>query len=319
MNNETNRYDVIIIGGGAAGMTAAIFTCRKKLRTLIVTIDVGGQNLLAENEENYPGYLDLSGPKLMSIFEKQAKKFGAEFVFGKVNKVEKMESSFLVGLANGESYEGRALILAYGKVPRPLGVPSEDKFMGRGISTCATCDAPLFKGKTVAVVGGGNSAIEAVELLTKFAKKVYLIHRRDAFRADEVTVEKLRSNKNVEFVLNSVPVEIKGEKFVAAVVVEDVKNKNREELKVDGVFIEIGYVVDTSFVRHLVEINENNEIVVNNACETREPGIFAAGDVTNVPYKQTVISAGMGATAGLSAYNYIMKIEGKSGAKIDWS
>lgn len=318
MDSE-NKYDVIIIGGGAAGMTAAIYTCRKKLKTLIVTIDVGGQNLLTEHEENYPGYLELSGPKLMSIFEDQARKFGADFVFGKANKIEKTPSGFNVSLANSEEYECRALILAYGKVPRSLGVPGEDKFMGRGVSTCATCDSPLFRGKRVAVVGGGNSAIEAAELLSKFATHVYVVHRRDAFRADEVTMEKVKNAKNVEFVLNSAPVEIKGDKFVAGAVVEDVNTKQRRELKVDGVFVEIGYIVDTSFVRHLVEINKSNEITVNNNCETTHAGIFAAGDVTNVPYKQTVISAGMGATAGLSAYNYIMKLEGKPGAKIDWS
>jgi thioredoxin reductase (NADPH) len=312
-------YDVIVIGGGAAGMTAAIYTCRKKLKTLVVTIDVGGQNLLTEHEENYPGYTELSGPKLMSIFEGQARNFGAEFVFGKANKVERIDNGFRVSLANDEKYTCRALVLAYGKVPRALGIPGEDRFMGRGVSTCATCDAPLFKGKTVAIVGGGNSALEAAELLAKFSPKVYLIHRRDAFRADEITVEKVKNYGNVEFILNSVPAEIKGDKFVSGIVVEDANTKKRRSLEVNGVFVEIGYIVDTSFVKHLVGVNAANEIIVNNHCETKEPGIFAAGDVTDVPYKQTVISAGMGATAGLSAYNYLMKLEGKTGAKIDWS
>ena len=316
---STNLYDVIVIGGGAAGMTAAMFTCRKKLRTLIVTIDVGGQNLLTEIEENYPGYMDMSGPKLMSIFETQAKKFGAEFVFGKSKKIEKKGPNFLVTVANVESYESRSIILASGKVPRTLGIPGEEKFMGRGVSTCITCDAPLFKSKRVAVIGGGNSAVEAAELLAKFASHVYLIHRRDAFRADEVTIEKLRSANNVELVLNSVPVEIKGGKFVASVITENVNTHDKKELNVDGVFIEIGYIVDTDFAKDFVKVNNEKEIIVNERCETGYPGIFAAGDVTNVPYKQTVISAGMGATAGLSAYNYLMKLEGKPGAKIDWS
>lgn len=320
MSIATNGfYDVVIIGGGAAGMTAAIYTCRKKLKTLIVTIDVGGQNLLTETEENYPGYVDLSGPKLMSIFEEQAKKFGAEFTFGKAKKVEKNGNNFILTLANGESYESRVLILAFGKVPRALGIPGEEQFMGRGVSTCSTCDAPLFRNKRVAVVGGGNSALEAAELLTKFATYIYMVHRRDAFRADEITVEKVKAAENVEFALNSVPVEIKGDKFVRGVVVEDVNTKERKELKVDGVFVEIGYIVDTEFVKDFVKLNEAREIIVNEYCETGYPGIFAAGDVTHVPYKQTVISAGMGATAGLSAYNYLMKLEGKPGVKIDWS
>ncbi len=315
----TDLYDVIVIGGGAAGMTAAIYTCRKKLKTLIITIDVGGQNLLTEQEENYPGYLDLSGPKLMSIFENQAKKFGAEFAFGKAKTVKKNGNNFIVTLANDESYECRALILAFGKVPRSLGIPGEEKFMGRGVSTCATCDAPLFRNKRVAVVGGGNSAVEAAELLTRFSTHVYLIHRRDAFRADEITIDKVKSAKNAEFVLNSIPVDVRGDKFVAGIVVEDVNTKQQKELKVDGVFVEIGYIVDTEFVKDFVKLNDGREIIANDYCETGYPGVFAAGDVTHVPYKQTVISAGMGATAGLSAYNYLMKLEGKPGAKIDWS
>lgn len=315
---ETKLYDTIIIGGGAAGMTAAIYTCRKQMKTLLVTIDVGGQNLLTEHEENYPGYLDLSGPKLMSLFEQQAKSFGAEFVFGKASRVEKKGENFIITLANGELYEGRTLILAFGKVPRLLGIPGEEKFLGRGVSTCATCDAPLFRKKRVAVVGGGNSALEAAELLTKFATHVYVVHRRDAFRADEITVEKVKAAKNMEFVLNSVPVEVKGDKFVRAMVVENVNTKERKELPVDGMFVEIGYILDTNFVKEFVKTNEANEIVVNEAGETSHPGIFAAGDVTQVLYKQTVISAGMGATAGLSAYNYLMKLEGRPGVKVDW-
>lgn len=314
----SDMYDVIIIGGGAAGMTAAIYTCRKKLKTLVVTINVGGQNLLTEQEENYPGYLDLSGPKLMQVFEQQAKKFGAEFVFGKANKVEKTKNGFRISLANGEEYECHVLILAYGKVPRTLGIPGEEKFLGRGVSTCATCDAPVFVGKKVAVIGGGNSALEAAELLTKFATKIYLIHRRDSFRADEVTVENVRKQKNVEFILNSEVKDIKGEKFVSGITVEDAKTKKKKELAVEGVFLEIGYIVDTGFVKDFVKTNNLNEIIINEYCETSHLGIFAAGDVTNVPYKQTVISAGLGATAGLSAYNYLMKLEGKAGVKADW-
>ena len=314
----TSSYDVVIIGGGAAGMTAAIYSCRKKLKTLVITIDVGGQNLLTEHIENYPGYLDMSGPKLMSLFERQAKGFGAEFTFGKVKTIENKDGNFIITLANGEKYECRALIAAFGKVPRALGIPGEDKFMGRGVSTCATCDAPLFKGKRVAIVGGGNSALEAGELLAKFASYVYIIHRRDAFRGDEITVERISKIKNIELVLNSVPSEVKGDKFVAAVVVEDVNTKAHKELPVNGLFVEIGYVVDTGFIKDFVKVNEANEIMVNQAGETSHPGIFAAGDVTNVPFKQSVISAGMGATAALSAYNYLMKIEGKTGVKADW-
>ncbi|MFA4820016.1 MAG: thioredoxin-disulfide reductase [Candidatus Aenigmatarchaeota archaeon] len=317
------NYDVIIIGGGPAGLTSAIYTCRKNLKTLVITVDVGGQTLLTRHIENYPGYFSEtpgypSGPKLMQIFEAQAKHFGAEFVYGKVNKLEKSDRGFLVHLTNGEKYESKALILAYGKVPRSLDIPGEDKFIGRGVSTCSTCDAPIFKNKIAAVVGGGNSAVEAAELLASFATKVYLIHRRDAFRADEMTLNRIKSNPKIEFVLNAIPTEIKGDKFVKSLVVENVNTKERREIELNGVFVEIGYIIDTGFVKEFVTINESNEIVVNNSGETDYPGIFAAGDLTNVPYKQTIISAGEGARTGLSAYNYIMKLEGKTGAKLDW-
>ncbi len=316
-------YDVIVIGAGAAGLTSAIYTCRKELKTLVVSVDIGGQTVLTPHIENYPGFTKETagypnGPKLMQLFDAQAKGYGAEFVSGKVNKVVKSGSGFEVGLTNGENYETKAIILANGKVPRTLGVPGEDKFIGRGVSTCATCDAPLFRGKTVAVVGGGNSAVEAAELLTKFAEKVYLIHRRDAFRADEITLDNIKKNKKVEFILNSAPAEVKGEKFVSGIVVEDVNTHAKRELKVTGIFIEIGYIVDSEFVKELVKLTPENEIIVNMAGETSCAGIFAAGDVTNVPYKQTVISAGNGATAALSAYNYLLKLEGKTGAKVDW-
>lgn len=311
-------YDVIVIGGGAAGLTSAIYTCRKKLKTLIITLDIGGQTNLTEHIENYPGYTEKSGPALMKIFEEQAKSFGAGTVFGKASKLDKTEKGFVLTLTNGEKYEGKAIILAYGKVPRTLGIQGEEKYLGRGVSTCATCDMLLFRGKNVAVIGGGNSALEAAELGTKFAKKVYLIHRRDGFRADEITVEKVKSSPNVELVLFSVPAEIRGDKFLRELIVENVNTKERRALHVDGVFVEIGYVIDTDFVKHLVNTNKDMEIVTNDIGETSCPGIFACGDVTQVPYKQTVIAAGEGAKAGLSAYSYLQKLGSKTIQKFDW-
>lgn len=311
-------WDVIIVGGAAAGMTAAIYTCRKQMSTMIVTVDVGGQNLLTEQEENYPGYTGMSGPGLMQTFQEQAVKFGAEFYFGKATDLQKAGDNFEVTLGNGEKHVGKSVILAFGKIHRPLGVPGEDKFLGHGVHTCATCDAPFTKGKVVSVVGGGNSAVEAAELLSKFASKVYLIHRRDEFRADPITVEKVRSLPNVEFVLNSAIKEIRGEKKVTGVLVEDFKNGGTREMALDSVFIEVGHILDTAWVKHLVNVNEGGEIVTNKACETSCPGIFAAGDVSDSPYKQTITAAGEGATAGLSAYNYSRMKEGKPAIKLDW-
>jgi thioredoxin reductase (NADPH) len=311
-------YDCIIIGGGAAGLTAGIYTGRKKMKTLLITVDVGGQNLLTESEENYPGYLEKSGPKLMQIFQEQAINFGTEIVFGKANKLEKVGENFRVTLTNGEQYLGKTVILAFGKVPRTLGVPGEDKFIGRGVSTCANCDAPFAQDKIAAVVGGGNSAFEAAELLTKFAKKVYLIHRRDEFRADPITVDKVKAAPNVEFLLFHEIREFRGEKKLESIIVEDTKNKIKKELQVDMVFLEIGQILDTAWVKHLVKTNAAGEIIINKAGETSAEGIFAAGDVTDSPYKQTVTAAAEGAIAALSAYNYLRTKEGKPKIKLDW-
>lgn len=308
-------YDVIIIGAGAAGLTAAIYTCRKKLKTLILSIDVGGQTNLTSHIENYPGTGAMHGIELMQRFQAEAIGFGAELVMGKANKADKIGDSFRIGLANGETYDCKALILAYGKVPRSLGVEGEEKFMGRGVSTCVTCDAPLYKNRDVAVIGGGNSAVEGALELAAIARKVYLIHRRDSFRADEITAEKLKNNEKIELVLNSVPAKVIGDKNVDGIAVENTATKEKREIKAEGIFIEIGYVVDTSFVQHLVKVNERKEIIVDGRGNTSFPGIFAAGDITPVPFKQTVIAAGEGAKAALECYKWLT---GGKGAVLDW-
>jgi len=314
-----DSYDVIIIGGGAAALTSSIYTGRKKLKTIILTVDVGGQNLLTESEENYPGYLETSGPKLISMMQQQAEKFGAEIILGKAVKVDKIDDDqFEVALASGEKFNSKILILAFGKIPRSLGVAGEDKFLGRGISTCATCDAPLFGNKNVGVIGGGNSALEAAELLSKFANKVYLIHRREEFRADPITVDKVKSSPKVEFILNSSISEFKGDEKFEGAIVENSKTGEKKDLDLDGIFLEIGYIVDTDFVKHLVDVNELKEIIINKKGETSHPGIFAAGDVTDSPFKQTVTAAGEGSVAALSAYNYLRAKEGKPAIKVDW-
>lgn len=309
-------YDAIIVGAGAAGLTAAIYTCRKKLKTLIVSIDVGGQTNLTSHIENYPGTGPMHGAELMRRFQDEAIGFGAELIMGKVNKVDKIENSFRVGLTNGEEYECKALILAYGKVPRSLGIEGEEKFMGRGVTTCVTCDAPLYKNRDTVVIGGGNSAVEGALELATLARKVYLVHRRDKFRADEITVEKLKEHNNIEIVLNNVVTKIAGDKNVEGVEVENINTKEKKFLKVDGVFIEIGYAVDTSFVQHLVKVNDKKEIIVDDICNTSHPGIFACGDITPVPYKQTVIAAGEGSKAALECYRWLTS--GK-GAVLDWT
>ena len=309
-------YDVIIIGAGAAGLTAAIYTCRKKLKTAVISIDIGGQTNLTSHIENYPGTGAMHGIELMRKFQNEAVGFGAEIIMGKANKAEKTGNGFKIGLANGEEYECKALILAYGKVPKSLGIEGEEKVMGRGVSTCVTCDLPLFKNRDVAVIGGGNSAVEGALESATIARKVYLVHRRDAFRADELTVEKVKNNPQMELVLNSIPTKVIGEKNVDGIEVENIITKEKRELKIEGIFIEIGYVVDTSFVQHLVKVNEKKEIIVDERCNTSHPGIFACGDITPVPFKQTVIAAGEGSKAALECYRWLT---GGKGAVLDWT
>ena len=303
--NGSTIYDVLIIGAGPAGLSAALYAGRKKLKTGVINIDIGGKGNLTAHIENYPGALPQSGMELMEKFHTQALQFGAELILGKAKEVQKVGKLFEVTLANGKSYTSRTLVLTFGKVPRQLGIPGEERFLGRGVSTCATCDGPLYKNKVVAVVGGGNSALEAATDLSHHAQKVYLIHRRSDFRADEVTIETVKENKKVELVLESAPIEIKGDKFVTSIIVENLVSNKKKDIKIDGLFLEIGYIVDSSLVRDLVEINPNNEIVVYGVGRTNCPGIFAAGDVTNTPFKQAVIAAGDGARAALQAYTYL--------------
>ena len=309
-------YDVIIVGAGAAGLTAAIYTCRKRLRTLVLSFDVGGQTNLTSHIENYPGVDAMSGSALMQKFKEKAESFGAEIKLGKVVRIDKNNSTYTIKLADNKSYTCKTVILCHGKVHKELGIPGEAKFLGRGVSTCATCDAPLFRNKIAVVVGGGNSAVEAALELAVIAKKVYLIHRRDEFRADEISIEKLKQHNNIELLLSYAPIEIKGEKLVKSVVVSNLKTNKNKELLINGLFVEIGYVVENDMVKHLIKLSTQNEIIIDNRNKTSDSGIFAAGDATTVPYKQTVISAGQGAIAALEAYNYL---SGDKGNNIDWN
>lgn len=310
-------YDVIIVGGGAAGLTAAIYTSRKSLKTLVVSMDIGGQTNMTSWIENYPGVDPCHGAILMKKFEEQAKEFGAEVIPGKIVEVKHLgEKHFSVKLTSEETFESKTIILAFGKVPKSLGIIGEDKFFGRGISTCVTCDGPLFKNKIVAIIGGGNSAIEGALELSGIAKQVYLIHRRDKFTADEVSVSKLKKCKNVQLFLNSTAKEVRGKKFVEGLMIENILNHEKENLYLEGIFVEIGFMTDSSMVKNLVKVNEKNEIIIDERCNTSCAGVFAAGDSTTAVFKQTVIAAGEGAKAGLEAYRYLT---GGKGVSIDWT
>jgi len=320
----TEEYDVIIVGGAPAGLTAAMYTARRMLHTLVLTKDIGGQAILSKHVCNYPGFLNVSGPVLMKRFQKQAERYGAEIIFDEVKQIVPEAMEYSVKTPTKE-FRTKAIILAFGKTSRRLNIPGEDKFQGRGISYCASCDAPLYKNKTVAVVGGGNSALDASLLLSEVARKVYLIHRRDEFRGFEAFVEEVKKKKNIEFVLSSIMTEIKGDNVVRGILVKNLKTNETNEIAVDGVFVEIGYDVEPDMIRGLVKLDQYNQIVVNEKCQTLypdkneiRPGIFAAGDATNVLFKQIVVAAGEGAKAGLQVYNYLHGVK-DSQIVSDWT
>lgn len=312
------HYDVIVVGGAAAGLTSALYASRQGLKTLIITRDVGGQATLTPEIQNYPGFHSIGGLELMQKFLEQAKAFGADVVYDEVTEIVNQEGPCFAVKIRNAALEACAVILAFGKTPRDLGVPGEDVLKGRGVSYCAICDAPLFKGRTVAVAGSGDPAMEAALRLSRLCKKVHLIFAWDRLHGDEELQTQLKARGNIELVPNSKIVEIKGSKQVEAVVLQNTATNARSEVGVEGVFVEMGYVARTEFVRNLVQLNGKREIVIDKNCATNHPGIFAAGDVTDTPYKQAVISAGQGATAAISAYNYLQRLRGRPEIKGDW-
>lgn len=317
------QVDLAIIGGGPAGLTAALYAARRTLNTLVITKDIGGQMATTPLVENYPGIDSIDGLQLSLDMQKQAEKYGARVMFSEVKQVEpnqgEEKNEFLITTA-GEPVLAKSIVLTFGVTPRKLKVPGEDEYYGKGVSYCATCDAPLYKNKIVAVVGGGNAALEAAEIISRVASKTYLIHRREKFRAEEITLNKVKADPKIEIRTWSEIREVKGEKTVKIIVVEQTQEKRTEEISVDGVFVEIGRVVQSDWIRNLAELNDNGEILANNKGETRTPGLFAAGDVTNIPQKQIVASAGQGCIAALSAYEYIVKLSGQEVSQApDWS
>ena len=307
------NYDVIIIGGAGAGMTAAIYTARRELKTVVLTKDIGGQLAITTDVENYPGTLSITGPELAMKFKEHAEKAGAEIKVEEVLEVTKQDSGYLVK-TKAEEYQAEVVILGFGLKQRQLGVSGEKELTGKGVAYCATCDGPLFKGKNVGVVGGGNSAFEAVEYLADLASKVTLFVRRDEYRAEEVLIEAVKAKKNVE-IMNFTEVE----EFVGSEKLEKVKllnnqTKEQSEMVLDGVFIEIGWISQVDSIkglRELVDLDERDFVKVDNNAKTSAEGIYAAGDVTDTPFKQAVISAGDGAKAAMSAAVYIARKRGK--------
>jgi len=301
-------YDLIIIGGGPAGMTAAVYAARKRLTTLLISQDLGGQPNATAGVENYMGYQFIEGPELMQKFEEQVKRFPVDVKIGQeVSNLSQISQGFEVRTEKGESYQAKAVIIATGKRPRPLNVPGEEKLRGKGVTYCAICDGPLFAGMKVAVIGGGNSALEAAGDMVKIASHVYLVSLTP-LTGDQILIDKLKNANNLTISLEHEVLEVKGRNFVEGIRIRDLKSGQEKELEVGGVFVEIGLIPNSEFVKQVVTLNHLGEIEVNCANETGVPGLFAAGDVTNVPEKQIVVAAGEGAKTTLQAYHYLQRL-----------
>ena len=300
-------FDIVIIGGGPAGLTAGLYASRARLKCLLIEKGLmGGQVATTELIENYPGFEQgITGAELSSKMEEQAKKFGLETVQTYVESISIRDKIKTITIEGGGEYEVKSVILGTGAKPTRLGVKGEGKFRGKGVSYCATCDGAFFKGESIAVVGGGNSGVEEAVFLTKFAEKVYVIHRRDKLRADKIAQERAFSNNKVEFKWDTVIEEITGENEVKALHLKNVKTQERSVLNVTGLFIYIGYNPNTGFIKDIVKLDENNYIITDFDMATSVPGIFAAGDVVSGSVKQISVAVGQGTTAAISAGKYI--------------
>ena len=294
-------YELIIVGAGPAGITAAIYAARTKMDFVVLTTNVGGQVVLSSEIENYTGFQYITGEELGAKFQEHLERHKFELKMEEAQRVEREGDLFKVKTNIG-TYQSKTVIIATGRKPRELKVLGETEFKNRGVTYCATCDGPLFEGLDVAVVGGGNSGLEAVLQLIKIARSVYLLQRGPQLKADTVLVEKAKASEKVNIWTNTQVKEIVGDKVVTGIRVQ--RNGTETLLPVQGVFVEIGSVPNSDLVG-FVRKNRLGEIIVNCKCETNIPGLFAAGDVTNVPQKQIVVAAGEGCKATLSAFRYL--------------
>ena len=303
----TPLYDVIIIGGGPAGLSAAVYAARKVLKTLLVSKDIGGQVAWTYDVDNYLGFSQVDTADLIAKFEEHVEKYGVEKLVGVgVKALELTGKIKKVITDDGKTYLTKTLIIATGKRPRPLNVPREKELIGMGVTYCSTCDAPLFADLDVAVMGGGNSALEAAIDLMKVARKVYMVSLTP-LTGDEIIRDKVISSPKVEIFIKYKALRIEGESTVDGIEIESLETGEKKKLDVQGIMVEIGLLPNSELVLDTMEINRIGEIVIDSRCRTGVSGIFACGDVTDVPYKQVIVAAGEGAKAALSAYDYIIK------------
>ena len=318
MSNSTNGNvkKTIIIGSGPAGLTAAIYTARGNLNPLIIEgYQAGGQLMLTSDVENYPGFKDgIMGPELMMEFRAQAQRFGAEFITKDVTKVE-LDGDIKKVWVNDDLYLAESVIISTGAKANLLGLENESLLMGRGVSTCATCDGFFFRDKTICVVGGGDSAMEEATFLTRFAKKVYIIHRRQGFRASAIMLEKAQNNPKIEFILDTVVTDVLGEEIVEGVKIKNAITGEESELKVDGMFVAIGHTPNTQLFENQIKMDDQGYILTApdkaKVTATNISGVFACGDAQDSHYRQAVTAAGSGCAAALDAEHYL---ESRNGA-----
>lgn len=299
-------YDLIIIGGDAAGLSAGLYAGRKKINAVILTKKIGGQSVFSKSIENYPGFLEVSGVELVSAIKKQVDKFGVLVKEGEeVVSVSKKDNIFEVKTKTGQ-YNAKSVLVATGRSWRALDVPGEQKFIGKGISACAICDGPFYSGKDVAIVGSGNSGLYSAQDLLSYANKIYVLEMKEKIRGDDVIVSALKNSGKVEFITSAKTKEIKGSMFVERLVYTDLISGEERELKVEGVFVNIGQAPNSVFVEDFLKLNEQKEIVIDSKTNsTSVTGVFAAGDVTDVKHKQFVVAAAEGAKALLSTAEYL--------------
>ena len=311
--NASDVREVIVIGGAAAGYTAALYAARANMEPLVIEgVSWGGQLMITSDVENYPGYPEgVLGPEMMQEFRKQAERFGTEFLTDDVTKVDFSERPFRVWVGDDE-FRAETVIVATGANARQLGLESERRLQGRGVSYCAVCDAAFFREKDVVVVGGGDSAMEEATFLAKFASKVTVVHRRDAFRASQIMTDRAEAIETIEFVLDSVVEEVLGDGLVTGVVVRNLKTDERTEIPAEGFFVAIGHDPTTELYKGQLDMDESGYLVTKGkTTETNVPGVFAAGDVQDHVYRQAVTAAGSGCMAALDAERWLAAERGR--------
>ncbi len=306
---ETNNFDVIILGGGPAGLTAGIYLARAKTKALILdTGTIGGQVVLTHEIANYPGIESISGYMLAKTMRKQAKSFGCTIKSNiKISSLNLSGKLKKVVVNDKDEYTAKSVIIASGGKSRPLNVPGEKEFAGKGISYCATCDGDFFQDKEIIVVGGGNSALEEAVSLTQYASKVTIVHQFDHFQAYPWAVEEAKNNPKINFIMESEIIEFFGDKSLRKVKIEHQRTHEISEMEIDGVFIFIGYIPRTDFIKNIVSLNERGEILVDNNYQTNIEGVFAAGDCLEKRYRQITTAVSDGTVAALNAIEYINK------------